>query len=213
MSHPPNPPPASPQPAPEPGAKEPSPPKPAGLRIALATSADADLVARLVHELAEFEQLASECAITAGAVREHLVGPRRSADALIAWLGREPAGFAVYYRTFSTFAARPGVFLEDLFVRPAFRHRGIGRALLKEVGRIAHRSGAGRYEWTTLTWNENARRLYASIGAREMSEWLLLRLEGAALAAFACDGAGRPHDGCRCGGQGAHHGSADTPRP
>jgi GNAT superfamily N-acetyltransferase len=185
---------------------------PAGLRIALATVADAELVAALVHELADFEHLASECTITADAVREHLLGPQRSADALIAWLGTEPAGFAVYYRTFSTFVARPGVFLEDLFVRPAFRHRGIGRALLKEVGRIAHCAGAGRYEWTTLNWNENARRLYASIGAREMNEWLLLRLDGSALANFACAGPRDPHDGCRCGGSGSHHRPA-APNP
>jgi GNAT superfamily N-acetyltransferase len=167
----------------------------------------------MVHELADFEHLSQECTITPETVREHLLGPRRSADALIAWLDREPAAFAVYYRTFSTFVARPGVFLEDLYVRPAFRHQGIGRALLKEVGRVAHSVGAGRFEWTTLTWNENARRLYASIGAREMNDWLLLRMDGAALAGFACDGHGRPHDGCSCGGLGAHHRPADGPSP
>jgi GNAT superfamily N-acetyltransferase len=178
---------------------------PAGLRIALATAADAERVSVLVHELADFEHLSHECAMTAGAVHEHLLGPRRSADAMIAWLGHEPAGFVVYYRTFSTFVARPGVFLEDLYVRPAFRHRGIGRALLKEVGRIAHRAGAGRFEWTTLNWNENARRLYSSIGAREMNEWLLLRMDADALAGFACDGAGKPHDDCRCRSAGPGH--------
>jgi GNAT superfamily N-acetyltransferase len=183
---------------------------PAGLRIALATAADAELVSVLIHELAEFEQLSDKCTMTADAVCEHLMGPRRSADAVIAWLGHEPAGFAVYYRTFSTFVARPGVFIEDLFVRPAFRHRGIGRALLSEVGRIAHCLGAGRFEWTTLAWNENARRLYASTGAREMNEWLLLRMDSAALARFACDGAGKPHDGCRCGGSGLAHTKADA---
>jgi len=186
---------------------------PAGLRIALATAGDAALVSKLVHELADFEHLAPECTITPEAVREHLLGPRRSADVLIAWLDSEPAGFAVYYRTFSTFVARPGIFLEDLFVRPDFRHRGIGRALLKEVGRIAHCSGAGRFEWTTLAWNENARRFYASIGAREMNEWMLLRLDGSALGSLACDGPGHPHDGCRCGGSGAHHGPASEPGP
>jgi GNAT superfamily N-acetyltransferase len=199
-------------PAPAAGAAPACPSAPAGLRIALATAADAELVSALVHELADFEHLSSACTITAAAVREHLLGPRRSADALIAWLGHEPAGFAVYYRTFSTFVARPGVFLEDLFVRPTFRHRGIGRALLKEVGRIAHRAGSGRYEWSTLTWNQNARRLYASIGAREMNEWLLLRLDGASLASFACDNPNHPHDDCRCGGAGANHRSgAPTP--
>jgi GNAT superfamily N-acetyltransferase len=176
-----------------------------GLRIAQATEDDAEIVSILVHELADFEHLSHECAMTAGAAREHLLGPGRSADVMIAWLGHEPAGFAVYFRTFSTFVARPGVFLEDLFVRPAFRHRGIGRALLKEVGRIAHRAGAGRYEWTTLMWNENARRLYSVIGAREMNEWILLRMDRDALAGFACDGSGHPHDDCCCRGGGPGH--------
>jgi GNAT superfamily N-acetyltransferase len=163
----------------------------------------------MVYELADFEGLAQECAMTADAVREHLLGPRRSADALIAWLGREPAGFAVYYRTFSTFVARPGVFLEDLFVRAEFRHRGIGRALLKEVGRIAHSVGAGRFEWTTLKWNANARSLYALVGAREMDEWMLLRMDSSALARFSCDGAGTRHDSCSCRGAGPSHAKAE----
>jgi GNAT superfamily N-acetyltransferase len=178
----------------------------AKLRIEPAAGADADLLSTLVHELAEFEELSRECTITPEAVREHLLGPQRSADALIAWLGEELAGFAVYYRTFSTFAARPGVFLEDLFVRPAFRHRGIGLALLKEVGRIAHCSGAARFEWITLKWNAKARALYGAAGARGMDEWLLLRMDAAALARFACNGSGKPHDGCRCGGHGPAHG-------
>jgi GNAT superfamily N-acetyltransferase len=187
------------------GATLPNAPAPAGLRIAPAGVEDAELVSRMVHELADFENLASECTITPEAVREHLLGPRRSADALIAWLGDEPAGFAVYYRTFSTFVARPGVFLEDLFVRPDFRHRGIGRALLKEVGHIALSAGAGRFEWTTLKWNSKARALYGAVGARGMDEWLLMRMDSAALARFACDGAGTPHDGCRCRGAGPGH--------
>lgn len=158
---------------------------PAALRFAAATDADAGLLCQLIRELAEFEHRAHECFITETAVREHLLGPARCAEALLAWLGDQPVGFAVYYRTFSTFAARPGLYLEDLFVRPAFRHCGYGRALLREVGRIAHRAGAGRYEWTTLNWNANARRLYASVGATERSEWLLLRMESAQLARFA----------------------------
>jgi GNAT superfamily N-acetyltransferase len=197
-------------PAIESDAEASRPSAPVGLQIALATAADAELVSAMVHELAEFEKLSQECAMTADAVRQHLVGPRRSADALIAWEGQEPAGFAVYYRTFSTFAARPGVFLEDLFVRPAFRHRGIGRAMLREVGRIAHCAGAGRYEWTALKWNTDARRLYGAIGAREMDEWLYLRMDATALARFACDGNGKPHDGCRCGGSGTAHIKAEA---
>ena len=106
-------------------------------------------------------------------------------EAVIAELDGVVAGFAVYYRTFSTFAAKPGVFLEDLYIRPAFRHRGLGRALLQYVGSIAARFGAGRFEWTTLKWNENARKLYQSIGAEEKSEWILLRMNAAKLCGFA----------------------------
>ena len=186
---------------------------PPELRLAPAAAIDAELICRLVHELADFEHLADECVITPEIVREHLLGQGRCADVILAWLGAEPAGFAVYYRTYSTFSARPGVFLEDLFVRPAFRHSGIGRALLQQVGRIAHRAGSGRYEWIALTWNEKARHLYTSIGAREMNEWRLFRMDSTALAKFACDGPGHPHGGCRCGGTGAHHPPAAAPRP
>lgn len=182
------------------------PTPPAGLRIVRATEFDADTLSELIHELAAFENLQAECHITPAAVERHLLGPLRSAEALLAWLEDAPVGFAVYYRTFSTFAARPGAFIEDLFVRQRFRHRGIGRALLNEVGRIAHCASAGRLEWATLKSNENARRLYASVGAREMDDWLLLRMDASSLHAFACAGhAGEPHAGCRCGGKGAHH--------
>jgi GNAT superfamily N-acetyltransferase len=181
------------------------PTPPAGLRIVRATDDDAELLCELICELAVFEQLHDQCWITPDAVRQHLVGPTRSAEALIAWLEDAPVGFAVYYRTFSTFAARPGIFLEDLFVRSRFRRQGIGRQLLTAVGRIARHANAGRLEWTTLKWNENARRLYASLGAREKGEWLLLRMEDDELAAFDCGGPGHPHAGCHCGGKGAHH--------
>jgi len=182
------------------------PPAPAGLLIKPAVHEDAPVLAALITELAAFEHLDHECGITTEAVREHLLGLSRSAEAVIATLDGVTAGFAVYYRTFSTFAARPGVFLEDLYIRPAFRHRGLGRALLQYVGSIAARNGAGRFEWTTLKWNENARKLYASIGAEEKSEWLLLRLDAEALAKFACNGSKEPNEGCRCGGKGVHHG-------
>ena len=181
------------------------PPAPAGLIVRPAVHEDAGVLAALVTELAAFEHLDHECGITTEAVREHLLGLNRSAEAVIATLDGVTAGFAVYYRTFSTFAARPGIFLEDLYIRPAFRHRGLGRALLQYVGTIAARNGAGRFEWTTLKWNDNARKLYASIGAEEKSEWLLLRMDAAALAKFTGHGPGKPTDGCNCGGGGVHH--------
>jgi len=181
------------------------PPAPAGLHIRPATFEDAPVLSGLISELAAFEHLEHECAISVSAVREHLLGLSRSAEAVIAELDGLIVGFAVYYRTFSTFAAKPGIFLEDLYVRPAFRHRGLGRALLQYVGSIAARNGAGRFEWTTLKWNENARKLYASIGAEEKSEWLLLRMDAESVAKFSCGGPGHPADSCRCGGKGVHH--------
>jgi len=181
------------------------PPAPAGLIIRPAEHDDAAVIAALITELAAFEHLDHECAITPESVREHLLGLNRSAEAVLATLDGITAGFAVYYRTFSTFAARPGVFLEDLYIRPAFRHRGLGRALLQHVGSIAARNGAGRFEWTTLKWNENARRLYASIGAEEKSEWMLLRMDAETLAKFTSSTSGHETDGCRCGGKGVHH--------
>jgi len=177
-----------------------------------ATFEDASVLSGLIKELAAFEHLDYECAISVNAVREHLLGLNRSAEAVIAELDGVVAGFAVYYRTFSTFAARSGVFLEDLYIRPAFRHRGLGRALLQYVGSIAARYGAGRFEWTTLKWNENARKLYQSIGAEEKSEWLLLRMHSEALAKFSCVGSGHPSDACRCGGKGVHHTTEELKR-
>jgi GNAT superfamily N-acetyltransferase len=167
-------------------------PQPAGFRIRAAKSADAPLLHEFIRELAYYEGLAHECHITVEAAFEYILGPRRVADAIIAEVEGQPAGFAVYYWTLSTFAARPGLYLEDLFVRPAFRKRGIGSALLHEVGRIAHRAGSGRFEWIALKWNEKARALYRSSGAREMDKWLLFRMDAAALAKFACDRPGEP---------------------
>ena len=186
------------------------PPAPAGLHIRSAEHKDAAILAALIQELAAFEHLDHECQITVDAVREHLLGLNRSAEAVIAELNGIVVGFAVYYRTFSTFAARPGVFLEDLYIRPAYRHRGLGRALLQYVGSIAARNAAGRFEWTTLKWNENARKLYASIGAEEKSEWLLLRMNAETLSKFACGGGDQPGEGCRCGGKGVHHTKPET---
>ena len=161
---------------------------PPGLVLRPAKPADAPLLCEFVRELAYFEGLAHECHITVDSAFEHLLGPRRVADAIIAELGGQPVGYAVFYRTLSTFVAKPGIYLEDLFVRPAYRQQGIGRALLHEVGRLAHRADSGRFEWVALKWNEKARSLYRAAGAREMEEWVLLRMNEKALAKFACEG-------------------------
>jgi GNAT superfamily N-acetyltransferase len=182
---------------PQPSAVQPSAfhpaAKPSGFLIRAARAADAPLLHEFIRELAYYEGLAHECHITVEAAFEYILGPRRVADAIIAEVEGQPAGFAVYYWTLSTFAARPGLYLEDLFVRPAYRKRGIGTALLHEVGRIAHRAGSGRFEWIALKWNEKARALYRSAGAREMEKWSLFRMDSDALAKFACDGPGEPN--------------------
>ena len=133
----------------------------------------------MIRELAEFEQLAHQLEVTADSLRDALFGKDAVARALLARMkGGEPAGYAVFFRTFSTFVGRPGIFLEDLFVRPSFRQLGIGRALLTEVAKNGLELGGGRFEWITLRWNENAFRFYRSIGASVMSEWALLRMNG-----------------------------------
>jgi GNAT superfamily N-acetyltransferase len=144
-----------------------------------ATERDVPLILSLIQELAEFEQLAHELEVTADSLRDALIGKDAVARALLARMNDgEPAGYAVFYRTFSTFVGRPGLFLDDLYVRPAFRKLGIGRALLTGVAQIGAELGGGRFEWITLRWNENAFRFYRSIGASVMSEWALLRMNG-----------------------------------
>lgn len=164
-------------------------PDPDSLRIETARPEDGAVLAEMIRELAAFEHLENECFMDAPTATRHLIGPGRFAESLIAWMGGAALGFAVYFRTYSTFAARPGLYLEDLFVRPSHRGRGIGGALLRDVGRRALEAGCGRYEWTTLEWNRNARDFYARIGARERREWILLRMDAPSLEVFRRGGA------------------------
>lgn len=144
--------------------------------ISSAVETDVPLLLAMIRELAEFEQLAHELEVTAGSLRDALFGEHPVAGALIARVNGDVAGYAVYYRTFSTFVGRAGIFLDDLFVRPRFRKLGIGRALLTRVAEIGGELGGGRFEWITLRWNENAFRFYRSIGASVMNEWAMLRM-------------------------------------
>lgn len=141
-----------------------------------ATANDLPHVLAMIRELAEFEQLAHELEVTAESLRSALFGGRPVAGALLARVDGFPAGYAVYYPTFSTFVGRPGIFLDDIYVRPEFRKRGIGRALLEAVAEIGLEIGARRCEWIALRWNEAAFRFYRSLGAKVMDEWALLRL-------------------------------------
>jgi GNAT superfamily N-acetyltransferase len=135
-----------------------------------------DLLA-MIRELASFENLEDELEVTAASLNESLFGLHPAAAALIAVAEGRPAGYAIYYHTFSSFVGRPGIFLDDIYVRPAFRRRGIGRALLKRVSDIGLRRHCGRFEWIALRWNEEALRFYEGLGARQLDQWVMLRLD------------------------------------
>jgi GNAT superfamily N-acetyltransferase len=141
-----------------------------------ATAKDLSHLLAMIRELAVFERLAHELEVTADSLRSALFGEHPVAAALLARVDGAPAGYAVYYHTFSTFVGRPGIFLDDIYVRPEFRKRGIGRALLEAVAKIGMKIGGGRFEWIALRWNENAFRFYRSLGAKVMDEWALLRM-------------------------------------
>jgi len=156
-----------------------------GLLIRNATRADVPALFAMVRELAEYEQLTHLCVATEAHLERGLFGPEANAESLIAMNGGEPAGFALYFHTFSTFLGRKGLYLEDLFVRPSHRRRGCGRALLTAVARIAAQRGCGRLEWMALDWNAPAIRFYEEIGAKQMRQWRLFRVTGEALDELA----------------------------
>ncbi len=146
-----------------------------------ATRADVPLILTLIRELAEFERLAHEVIGDETLLAEHLFGPRPAAEVLLAFAGEVPAGFALFFQNFSTFLARPGIYLEDLFVRPEFRRHGLGRTLLERLARVAVERGCGRFEWAVLDWNENAIAFYKKLGATVMEDWRVCRVTGPAL--------------------------------
>ena len=148
------------------------------LSIRPATPADVPLILSLIRGLAEYEKLADQAVVTEALLHEHLFGPRPSAEVLIGSCDGEPAGYALFFPTFSTFLARPGIFLEDLFVRPEFRGRGLGKKLLVEVAKIAQVRRCGRLEWSVLDWNEPAIRFYQSLGAKPLAGWTMQRVTG-----------------------------------
>jgi GNAT superfamily N-acetyltransferase len=154
-------------------------------RIRSATRADVPLVLGFIKELASFERLAHEVTATEPLLRKALFGPRRVARAIICETDEGPVGFAVFFATFSTFLGRSGIYLEDLYVRPRFRGRGYGRALLSHIARLVQENGGGRLEWSVLDWNVNAIGFYESIGAQPVKDWTRFRLSGAALDRFA----------------------------
>jgi GNAT superfamily N-acetyltransferase len=146
-----------------------------------ATIADVPDILRCIRGLAEYERLAHECIATEALLRETLFGAAPVAEVVLARAGDETAGFALWFRSYSTFLARPGIYLEDLFVFPDWRGRGIGRRLLAHLARTARERGYGRLEWAVLDWNVDAIRFYESLGAVPMSDWTTYRVTGAAL--------------------------------
>ncbi len=167
------------------------------LRIEPATIADVPLILQFIMDLAEYEKLADAVVATEDDLREQLFGRSPVARAVIAHAGDEPAGFALYFFNFSTFLARPGLYLEDLFVRPVLRKRGIGRALLAHLAKVAVDRGCGRMEWSVLNWNEQALRVYRGIGAEPLNEWTVMRLTGPAITALAATAPAVPRPSAR----------------
>ena len=156
-----------------------------GLVLRMAGAADAELILEFVRELAEYERLSHAVTADAVTLREALFGSRPAAEVVIAEYEGAPAGFALFFTNFSTFIGRPGIYLEDLFVRPAYRRKGIGRVLLAWLARLAGERGCGRLEWAVLDWNEPAIRFYRELGAVPMDEWTVFRVAGEAIGRLA----------------------------
>jgi GNAT superfamily N-acetyltransferase len=150
-----------------------------------ATSADLPTIARLIRALAEYERLADRVVFEEELLRQHLFGPRPYAEVLLAEDDDLVVGFALFFHSFSTFLGRPGIYLEDLFVEPAYRGHGHGKALLIALARLAVERGCGRVEWAVLDWNEPSIRFYQSLGAFPNSDWIVYRLHGSALESLA----------------------------
>ena len=155
------------------------------LAIRIARADDCATILGFIRDLAEYEKLAHEVVADETQLRATLFGARPAAEVLIADLAGEPVGFALFFTSYSTFLAKPGLYLEDLFVRPSARSRGVGGALMAALAKVAVERNYGRFEWAVLDWNEPALKFYRSLGAVPMAEWTVQRLTGAPLAALA----------------------------
>jgi GNAT superfamily N-acetyltransferase len=147
------------------------------LRIVAATEKDTPVILRMIRGLAAYEKLADRVVATEDSLRRQLFGPKPAAEVALAFIGDEPVGFAVYFPNFSTFAARPGMYLEDLFVEPKWRGRGVGRQLFAHVTAIAAERGCRSMKWAVLPWNQSAIDFYCRLGAQKVSEWDTYELE------------------------------------
>jgi len=155
------------------------------IRIEPATERDIPLILTFIKELAEYERLSEQCVATEALLRETLFGEKKFAEVVIAYYEDKPAGFEIFFHNFSTFLACPGIYLEDLFVFPNFRGKGIGKALLVYLARIAKERNCGRFEWAVLDWNEPSIAFYKKLGAIPLDDWTTFRVAGKALDTLA----------------------------
>ena len=157
-------------------------PSPSTIRSA--TAEDTALILGFIRDLAAYEKLSHEVTATEEDLRRTLFVENPVAEALLLFEGENPAGFAVFFHNFSTFLGKPGIYLEDLFVRPLYRKKGYGKALLTHLAALAIERGCGRFEWSVLDWNQPSIDFYRSLGARPMEDWTIFRLDGDALRAL-----------------------------
>ena len=165
-------------------------PQSPGFTIRPATEEDVPRLLALIQDLAVYEKLTHEVVATEESLLASLFGEAPAAEALLAFADDEPAGFAVYFHTYSTFLARRGMYLHDLYVSPKYRRRGLGTQLLRRVAAIAVERGCGRFEWVALDWNTDAHRFYEDLGAEMLPEWRVFRVVGDSLRQLAEDAGG-----------------------
>jgi GNAT superfamily N-acetyltransferase len=149
-----------------------------------ATAEDVPAILKLIHELAEFEELESQVVATEAQLKQNLFGATRFAEVLLCEFDAKAIGFALFFHSFSTFLGQPGVYLEDLYIQPSYRGNGLGTVLLKRLAQVAAERGCGRLEWSVLDWNQSAIELYENLGAKPLGDWIMYRLTGDALAAL-----------------------------
>jgi GNAT superfamily N-acetyltransferase len=155
------------------------------LRILPAERKDIPLILSFIRKLAEYEKLLDEVVADEDTLRAALFGPRPAAEVVLAYIESEPVGFAVYFQTFSTFMARSGIYLEDLFIEPAYRSKGVGTALLIYLAQLTAQRGCARLSWAVLDWNQPAIQFYRKLGAIALDEWTVFELSGTALERLA----------------------------
>jgi GNAT superfamily N-acetyltransferase len=154
-------------------------------QIRPATEADIPLIFEFIRALATYEKLLHEVSATEAGLQRTLFGDQPAAQVVIAETAGQPAGFALYFFNYSTFLAQPGLYLEDLFVKPEYRNHGVGKALLLHLAQIANARGCGRMEWSVLDWNDPAKGFYRKLGAVQLDDWRIFRLTGKALGQYA----------------------------